>query len=121
MADLSDPEVAQDGRVAAGLEVRQTQFGFLVLQTAFHGPTAEGHMPEHGPRDSGRGVAEEELLLVAIQHVASHDQPVRTDHARAARQPAGNGFRFPDHRTFVGVPFWGCPDSSMTPIACSSA
>lgn len=42
MADLRDQQVPLNRGVAAGLEVRETQFTLFVLQAAFHGPAAEG-------------------------------------------------------------------------------
>ena len=103
MADLRDQQMPFQRRITADLEVRQSQFGLLILQATFDRPAAEGDVQQDGQGDAGPRVAHEEFPLVAVQHVASDDQPVRSDHAVAARQPARGELDFPNLRSLVGV------------------
>ena len=77
VAQTTQLQVSVDRLELAHLEVVHAQFALGVLEDALDGPAAEGHFQQRRHRGVRRGVADEELDLVGIQHVLRHQQVIR--------------------------------------------
>src|SRR4051812_23644286 len=99
-----EDQMAFQPQVAAALVLVQPDLALLVLKAALHPPTRERDQ-EQGPDAHPRGrVADEELHLVRIQHVAGHHQVERlTRQAVGPLDRQHHVLALPDHRSLLAV------------------
>ena len=97
-------QMAHHRSVGSHFEMIHAQFGFVVLETAFDVPAAEGHMQDRGQRGLLRRVANEVFDLLVIQAIARHDQPVRPGgQVVLVFQVNRRGFDLPDNGTLGAI------------------
>jgi hypothetical protein len=84
MTDHGDVEVAHHGLVFADLEMRETQFAFLVLQNTLDRPAAEANVQPGLEPVFERVPNEEPLFLFRVQWIVSPDELVTAEYLIAA-------------------------------------
>src|SRR5438270_1461828 len=104
VAHATEDQVAFEPLVAPALVLVQADLGLLVLETALDAPSRERdeqHLPDRRLRGS---VADEELQLAGVQHLAGDDQVQRLPRqAVRARGGEPQVLDLPDHRPLVPV------------------